>query len=156
ARHEFRFGGRELVILGAAFCVIASLVFAAGVVVGREMVRGKVAGRGELGREHRSPEPEGLRGPEAPVKTAAARAEGKVTFYRTRTAPTQDMPQVGKPTIEEHLIPKDDPAPAGVVEAAPEVPKSATEPPPAAARLPKTADGVPASPPRPARGTKAP
>ena len=44
------------------------------------------------------------------VKTAATRAEEKVTFYRTLTAPTQDLPQVGKPTIEERLVPKDEPA----------------------------------------------
>jgi len=156
ARHEFRFGGRELAILAAVFCLIASLVFAAGVVVGREMVRTKVASHAEVGREHRSPEPEGLRGPEAPVKTAAARAEEKVTFYRTLTAPTQDLPQVGKPTIEEHLIPKDDPAPAGAVEAVPDAPKAATEPPPSAAKPPKATDAAPAPPARPARGAKAP
>ena len=28
ARHEFRFGGRELVVLGAVLCLIVSLVFA--------------------------------------------------------------------------------------------------------------------------------
>ena len=104
--HEFRFGRRELVVLGAVFCLIASLVFAAGIVVGREMARGKGAARADATREHRLPEPEGLRGGEAPVKTAATRAEEKVTFYRTLTAPTQDLPQVGKPTIEERLVPR--------------------------------------------------
>src|SRR5262249_13598066 len=153
ARHEFRFGGRELVIRGAAFCVIASLVFAAGVVVGREMVRGKVAGRGELGREHRSPEPEGLRGPEAPVKTAAARAEEKVTFYRTLTAPTQDLPQVGKPTIEERLIPKEDSTAPTLTAPLPGPSPPPPHPPPLGRRPPKAAEPAPAS--RPARPTKA-
>jgi len=157
ARHEFRFGARELAVLGAVFCLIASLVFAAGVVVGREMAKTKGAGRAEIGREHRSPEPDGLRGPDAPVKTAAARAEEKVTFYRTLTAPTQDLPQVGKPTIEERLIPKDDTTSAGTVDAAPESPRPAPEPPrpapeppaAAAAKPPKPVEAPPA--PRPAR-----
>ena len=107
ARHEFRFGGRELVVLGGVFCLIAGLVFAVGVVVGREMARAKAA-RAEA-REHRLAGPEGLPGAEGPVKTAATRTEEKVTFYRTLTAPTQDLPQVGKPTIEERLIPKEEP-----------------------------------------------
>jgi cell division septation protein DedD len=156
ARHEFRFGGREIAILGAVFCLIASLVFAAGVMVGREMARPKGAPRADAGREHRSPEPDSLRGPDAPVKTAAAKAEEKVTFYRTLTAPTQDLPQVGKPTIEERLIPKDDPAPTGTAEAAPETPRPAPEPaaPPAAAKPPKAAEAPPA--PRPARAAKTP
>jgi len=114
AHHEFRFGRRELAVLGAVFCLIASLVFVAGVVVGREMSRSKA--RAEAPRESRLAEAEGHRGGD-PVKTAATRAEEKVTFYRTLTAPTQDLPQVGKPTIEERIIPKDDPAPTAAVEA---------------------------------------
>jgi cell division protein FtsN len=154
ARHEFRFGARELVVLGAVFCLIASLVFAAGVMVGREMARTKGAGRAEAGHEHRSPEPDDLRGPDAPVKTAAARAEEKVTFYRTLTAPTQDLPQVGKPTVEERLIPKDEAAPAVAVDGAPESSQPAPEAPAAAAKPPKAADAPPA--PRPARPANPP
>jgi cell division septation protein DedD len=127
ARHEFRFGGRELAVLGAVAGLIASVLFVAGIVVGREMGRGKVA-RAE-GREHRSPEPEGLRGGvDGTVKTAATRAEEKVTFYRTLTAPTQDLPQVGKPTIEERLVPKDEPVPHAPEPAAEGAPKPAAEP----------------------------
>ena len=44
--HEFRFGRREMVVLGSVFCLIASLVFAAGIVVGREMSRSKAARAG--------------------------------------------------------------------------------------------------------------
>ena len=51
AHHEFRFGRRELAVLGAVFCLIASLVFVAGVVVGREMSRSKA--RAEVPRESR-------------------------------------------------------------------------------------------------------
>lgn len=131
AHHEFRFGGRELAVLGAVAGLIATIVFAAGIVVGRETSRGKVV-RAENGREHRSPEPEGLRGgSDTGVKTAATRAEEKVTFYRTLTAPTQDLPQVGKPTIEERLVPKDEP----VVHALEPTPEAASRP---AAETPKS------------------
>jgi cell division septation protein DedD len=150
AHHEFRFGRRELAVLGTVFCLIASLVFVAGVVVGREMSRGKAA-RAEASREHRLTEPEGLRGGETPVKTAATKAEEKVTFYRTLTAPTQDLPQVGKPTVEERMVPKDEPAPAAPVAdvpseqpraAAPEPPRPEPETPRAAPdrRTPKAPD----------------
>jgi cell division septation protein DedD len=105
AHHEFRFGRRELAVLGAVFCLIASLVFVAGVVVGREMSRSRA--RAEAPHESRT-EPEGQRGGDT-VKTAATRAEEKVTFYRTLTAPTQDLPHVGKPTVEERMVPKDEP-----------------------------------------------
>jgi cell division protein FtsN len=160
-RHEFRFGGRELVVLGAVFCLIVSLVFVAGVVVGRESARSKGAARAETGREHRLPEPDALRGVEGSVKTAATRAEEKVTFYRTLTAPTQDLPQVGKPTIEERLVPKDEPATAPAADAAPETSPAAPEASPAAPeppraaperRTPKAAVAPPTPrPPRPAR-----
>jgi cell division septation protein DedD len=121
ARHEFRFGRRELITLGAVFCLIIGLVFAVGVLVGREMARGKgVAARVEAAREPGRGDADGLRG-EAPVKTAATRTEEKVTFYRTLTAPTLELPQVGKPTIEERLVPKEEPSAAGV-----EVPPEST------------------------------
>jgi hypothetical protein len=106
AHHEFRFGRRELAVLGAVFCLIASLVFVAGVVVGREMSRSKA--RAEAPRESRLAEADGHRGGDT-VKTAARQAEEKVTFYRTLTAPTQDLPKVGKPTVEERMVPKDEP-----------------------------------------------
>ncbi|HEY7139333.1 MAG TPA: SPOR domain-containing protein [Methylomirabilota bacterium] len=168
-RHEFRFGGRELVVLGVVFCLIVSLVFVAGVMVGRESARPKGAARADAGREHRLPEPDALRGVEAAVKTAATRAEEKVTFYRTLTAPTQDLPQVGKPTIEERLVPKDEPATAPAADAtpeaspaAPEASRAASEPPRAAPesprpaperRTPKVAVATPSS--RPPRATRA-
>jgi DedD protein len=162
ARHEFRFGGREMVVIGAVFCLIASLVFAAGVVVGREAARAKIAARGEPGREHRPPAPEGLRAGEAPVKTAAARAEEKVTFYRTLTAPSQDLPQIGKPTIEERLVPKDEPGPAPAADAAPESARPAPAPPPPAPEGPRATTErrtpkatAPAAVPGPARAAKA-
>ena len=76
--------------------------------------------RAEAPRESRLAEADGHRGGDT-VKTAARRAEEKVTFYRTLTAPTQDLPQVGKPTVEERMVPKDEPVttpPADAVPAA--------------------------------------
>jgi hypothetical protein len=131
AHHEFRFGTRELVVLGGFACLIAGLVFVAGVVVGREATRGRGPAHVEAGRDPRRDDVEGLRPGEVSVKTAATRAEEKVTFYRTLTAPTQDVPQLGKPTIEERLVPKDEPAPAAAVEAVPEPSRIAPAAPPA-------------------------
>jgi cell division protein FtsN len=116
AHHEFRFGRRELAVLGAVFCLIASLVFVAGVVVGREMSRSKA--RAEVPRESRLTEADGHSGGDT-AKTAARRAEEKVTFYRTLTAPTQDLPQVGKPRVEERMVPKDEPVSTRAADAAP-------------------------------------
>ena len=95
ARHEFRFGGRELVVLGAVFCMIASLVFAAGVVVGRETARGKGSARVEAGREPRLTDPDGLSG-DGSAKTAATRAEEKVTVL-----PDADRSDAGPPSDRE-------------------------------------------------------
>jgi cell division septation protein DedD len=151
ARHEFRFGGRELVVIAVVFCLVAGVVFAAGVVVGRETARGKGAARVEGARESRLVDPEGLRGGDTTTKTAATRAEEKVTFYRTLTAPTQDLPQVGKPTIEERLVPEepaDSPA-APAVQVAPEPPRVTPE-----RRTSKPPVAAPA--PRPARASRAP
>jgi cell division septation protein DedD len=120
ARHEFRFGTRELVIIGVVFCMITGLVFAGGVLVGREATRGKGTARVEVA-------PESHADAEGSVKTAATRAEEKVTFYRTLTAPTSDLPQVGRPTIEERLIPKEEPSPSAPVDPAPELPRAAPE-----------------------------
>jgi cell division protein FtsN len=149
ARHEFRFGTRELVIIGVVFCLITGLVFAGGVLIGREMSGAKRAARVEVVPESRA-DADGQR-PDGPVKTAATRAEEKVTFYRTLTAPTSDLPQVGKPTIEERLIPKEEPAPA-----APADPAPAAEPPRAAPERRAGKAPEPGAGPRPVRAAKAP
>lgn len=120
AHHEFRFGTRELVVLGGFACLIAGLVFVAGVVVGRETTRGRGPAHVEAGRDPRRDDVEGLRPGEASVKTAARRAEERGRFDRTLTAPTQDVPQLGTPMIKERLVPEDEPAPAAAVEAVPE------------------------------------
>jgi cell division septation protein DedD len=150
-RHEFRFGTRELAVLGAVFCLLTGLVFAGGVLVGREMAR-KGAARLEAAREPGRADPDGARA-ETPVKTAATRTEERVTFYRTLTAPTPDLPHVGKPTIEERLVPKEEAAPAGAPPTpAAETPEPAQATPERAA--PKAPD--PTRAPRPPRAAKVP
>jgi cell division septation protein DedD len=110
---------------------------------------------------------------EAPAKTAATRTEERVTFYRTLTAPTSDLPQVGKPTIEERLVPRDEPAAhaasavsaAGdeATEASPGAPERAAAAPdrpappaPAVAPAPPPKVSEPARPPRAVRVARAP
>jgi cell division septation protein DedD len=126
ARHEFRFGARELVVIGAVFCLVTGLVFAGGILVGREMAK-KGAARLDAGRESGRYDANGA-GDEAPGKTAATRTEEKVTFYRTLTAPTPDLPQVGKPTIEERLVPKEEPVARATAPAADSVAPAVTPP----------------------------
>ena len=133
AHHEFRCGTRELVVLGGFGCLIAGLVFVAGVVVGREVTHGRGPAHVEAGRDPRRDDVEGLRPGEASVKIAATSAEEKVTSYRTLTAPTQDVPQLGKPTIKEWLVPTDEPAPAAAVEVVPEQSRITPVAPPAVA-----------------------
>jgi cell division septation protein DedD len=153
-RHEFRFGTRELVVIGVVFGLITGLVFAGGVLVGREMSRGKKTAKVEVVPESRG-DGEALR-PEAPTKTAATRAEEKVTFYRTLTAPTTDLPQVGKPAIEERLISREDPTPSAQADPAPEAPKIVPEPPRAAPERRASKAAEPAAAPRAVRAAKVP
>ena len=170
-RHEFRFGTRELVVIGVIFALITGLVFAGGVLVGREMSKAKRTARVEVAPDSGKTQADGLR-PDGSVKTAATRTEEKVTFYRTLTAPTSEVPQVGKPRIEEHLIPKEEPVPAAVVPeptpAAPEAPRAvaperrstkAPESAPATSRTARAAKASPASTPArpaPAQAASAP
>jgi cell division septation protein DedD len=167
ARHEFRFGGRELAVLGAVFCLIAGLLFAGGVIVGREMGR-RGAARLDAARELERPDAPGGRA-ETPAKSAATRTEEKVTFYRTLTAPTPELPQVGKPTVEERLVTKEEPAARGAASATVPVATDEASPPlPSAPEhaAPPAAQAAPAPPPaapprvsepaRPARAARVP
>jgi cell division septation protein DedD len=155
ARHEFRFGTREILIIGGVLCLMVGLVFAAGVYVGREMTGRKGPARAEGPRDSGKTDADGARA-EAPIKTAATRAEEKVTFYRTLTAPTSDLPQVGKPTIEERLVPKEEPSPPSAPPAPPvDVAAPPEEPRPLAERrVPKAPEASPA--PRQLRPTRPP
>jgi cell division protein FtsN len=138
-RYEVRFGTREMVVAGVASCVIAGLIFTAGVLVGRERGAGgrgppraeapREAGRPEAGGPHRPP----------PVKTGTLSDE-KLTFYKTLTAPTtSDLPPVGKPRIEERMVPRDEPVvPAASASSEP----APAAPPPAVRSAPAGAEPV--------------
>jgi cell division protein FtsN len=102
-RHEFRFGTREVAVFSAALVMICGLAFALGVLVGRELGAGASRGvsvaagsGGERGR---------------PSRPAVTTSEERLTFYQTLTAPTQELPSVKPPTVEERLV-IDEPAPA--------------------------------------------
>jgi cell division protein FtsN len=165
AHHEFRFGAREALALGAASCLVAGAIFAAGVLVGRG-AGPSGALRSPAGREAAASS-EAAESAEGTGKASAARAEEKLTFYKTLTAPTADLPPVGKPKIEEHLVPRDEePATASAVTApAPaageaEVPERRPGPPrrepPSTARAPvptRVARVAPAPRPAPAAVT---
>jgi len=105
ARHELRFGTREVVIFCGALLVVWGLTFALGVLVGRELA----GWRNEGGK----PAPMGTAS--APERARAAKpataSEERLTFYQTLTAPTPDLPSVKPPKVEEHLVPAE-PAPA--------------------------------------------
>jgi len=120
ARHEFRLGTRELVVVGLGLVSVCGLTFGLGVVVGRGLgVRAarpesKLTARPGMDAEDGA----GGRG-EPSGKAAPARAEDKLTFYRTLTAPTPDLPPVGKPTIEERIVPREAPVAAPVAASPP-------------------------------------
>lgn len=105
ARHEFRFGRRELLIFGCAFLLIWVLTFIFGVLVGREFA----APSGGGGRAGAAAAPAPAEGA-SPAKADRLRAEERLTFYRTLTAPTPDLPAVGQPAVEERLVPREPPA----------------------------------------------
>lgn len=161
-RHEFRFGTRELALLAATILVVAGLTFVFGMLVGREMTgpaRAPRAGAGAPGRG----EPGPASAPNAPsAKVAAAKREERLTFYRTLTAPTADFPAVGPPTIEERMVPREEP-PAAKPEARPTPPPKragtspgttvATRPPVAAVHPAPEAASAPAAPGEPAPWT---
>jgi cell division septation protein DedD len=118
ARHEFRVGSRELVVFGAAFLLIWALTFVFGVLVGRELTTAKP--------DARAAAPAGP-GPSERLAAAtrdkkvepAVGSEERLTFYRTLTAPTLEVPPSVPPRIEERIVPHD-PPPAGAAR----VPKS--------------------------------
>jgi cell division protein FtsN len=130
-RHEIRFGASQLALVGIAVVLVGSVVFVLGVLVGQEMAPGR-GGEGGLppspvataARPAGPAEPaEGTGG--TPAKVPPRRAEERLTFYKTLTAPTPDLPAVDGPRVEERMEAKDDP-PAPVSRP----PGAAPQPPP--------------------------
>ena len=100
ARHEFRLGTRELVFLSLAFLAVWGLSFALGILVGRELS---------------GPGPGAERVAEtAPSSPRSAEPKGppheRLTFYRTLTAPTVELPSAEKGIVEERMVTKGDKA----------------------------------------------
>lgn len=103
-RHEVRLGSRELAIAGCAFLLVWVLTFIFGVLVGREFA----VPAGPAPKPAASAGAGGLaeRG-ESPGKAERLRAEERLTFYQTLTAPTPTLPAVGPPTVEERIVPRE-------------------------------------------------
>jgi DedD protein len=118
-RHEYRFGPQELVTCGAAFLLIWALTFVFGLLVGREFAGGA---RGRAGDANPKPAlaataPDAERQPPGTPARKPERggSEDHLTFYKTLTAPTVDLPATtaSAPKIEERMVPQEAaPAPA--------------------------------------------
>lgn len=138
ARHELRFGSRELVAFGAAGFLVCVLTFVGGVLVGREMGGGARSSAKASASAAGGAEPAGPASPGSPgSKITPARTEERLTFYKTLTAPTPDLPLPKQPTIEERIVPKEE-LPAVLPE-----PKPEKRPAPAVARPESTARARP-------------
>ena len=152
-RHEFRFGTRQVVLIGLASLVIWGLTFVLGVLVGRETRRASApgsatAGVGSTEKTRR------------PAKVERASTEERLTFYETLTAPTPTVPVVRPPTVEEKIVPAEPPREPAV--RAPErvAPRPPPETPPPRAKSARPAvtksEPLPPSPPALAPQTPAP
>ncbi|MBI3458474.1 MAG: SPOR domain-containing protein [Candidatus Rokubacteria bacterium] len=107
ARHEFRFGTRELVLFAGAFLLIWVLTFVFGVLVGREFASSRAAGKMTTngGTAVRA---------QPGKKAERPGSEGRLTFYETLTAPMPEPPATQGPTIEERIVPREPPVQAPV------------------------------------------
>jgi cell division septation protein DedD len=122
ARHEFRIGTRQLVVLGGGFAVICALTFALGVLVGRELTATSAPGRRGVGAATPVTPTTPVAGqarPAAPPKKERTGSDERLTFYQTLTAPTPDLPAVQPPKVEERIVPREAPAPAASAAASP-------------------------------------
>jgi cell division protein FtsN len=141
ARHELRFGRRELAIFCGAFLLIWALTFVFGILVGREIASGN---GGKAAATAAAPAR-----PTVPVEAVKTGTEEKLTFYKTLTAPTVEPPPPQPPRVEERIVPRETP---GVVERTPPRPEpvvaaaeSVTERPAARRPEPRAAPVVPAA-----------
>jgi len=183
-RHEYRFGTQELVTCGAAFLLIWALTFVFGLLVGRELsgsTRGRAGGADPKSAlaatapdAERQPPGTPVRKPERGGSPERSGSEEQLTFYKTLTAPTLDLPTTAAhpPKIEERMVPHEapptaaaavephpspPPAPAAVVKSpAPSVRKPVREPavaptPERRAAPPPAAPAAPAADPAAAR-----
>src|SRR5262245_7156933 len=154
-RHEYRFGTQELLTCVGAFLLIWALTFVFGLLVGREMsgpTRGRTAEtdpKSALAANGETEKPS----PGTPArKPERGGPEDQLTFYKTLTAPTLDLPGTAgnQPKIEERLVPQEAPAAVAPVAesrpSAPPAPVPVVKSPPATARKPVPAHEPPAVP----------
>lgn len=98
ARHEFRFGTRELVFLALAFLLVWGLTFVLGVLVGREL--------SDSGSN--APRAQATARSDEPGKAEPKAAPGdRLTFYHTLTAPTVELPTTKHGVVEERIVAKE-------------------------------------------------
>lgn len=109
ARHEFRFGTRELVFLSLAFLLVWGLTFVLGMLVGRELSdSGPKAPRAQATVQS-----------DEPGKAESKAAPGdRLTFYHTLTAPTVELPSTKQEVVEERMVVKERAASGRVAAAA--------------------------------------
>jgi cell division septation protein DedD len=156
-RHEFRVGRRELVVFAGATVLVWTLTFVFGILVGRELNGGR-SGVASVPARPASP------APGEPVSAAAsakkeepsggAGSEERLTFYKTLTAPTLEVPPPVPPRIEERIVPHDAP-PGPATRLAPPAAEAPARPAPpprpvVAPRTPPAARAEPAAKPAPA------
>jgi DedD protein len=149
-RHEFRFGPREIAVLGAVVLVIWGLTFALGVLVGREMAPTGSRAKAPAGAVAAAPD---RAGPPAKPENGA---EERLTFYQTLTAPTADLPAIGRPAVEERLVPHEAPVAKPKAEARPEPRAPAPVPAPERPAAPRVVPGTVRTPPPPGPAAAAP
>jgi DedD protein len=138
-RHEFRVGRRELVVFAGATVLVWTLTFVFGILVGRELNGGR---SGTAAVPALSAPPAEVE-PTPPVAGAkrgdAAGSEERLTFYKTLTAPTLEVPPPVPPRIEERIVPHDPPAAPAPAPASSAVEATARPaPPPRPVAVPRT------------------
>jgi cell division septation protein DedD len=156
-RHEFRVGRRELFVFAGATVLVWTLTFVFGILVGRELNGGRSGATGAPALPAALAPPAQVE-PTPPVASAkkgeAPGSEERLTFYKTLTAPTLEVPPPVPPRIEERIVPHDPPASPAP---APATPEAAARPGPPArpVAVPRTppvarAEPVAKAPPAPA------
>jgi cell division septation protein DedD len=126
-RHEFRVGRRELVVFAGATVLVWTLTFVFGILVGRELN----GGRSGAASAPVVAAPPAQVEPTPPVdarKGEAPGSEERLTFYKTLTAPTLEVPPPVPPRIEERIVPHDPPAPIPAAAQAPARPAAPPRP----------------------------
>lgn len=115
ARHELRFGTREIAFLSLAFVVVWGLSFVLGILVGREL-SGPAPGAERVAETAPSDS--------RPAESKAA-AQDRLTFYQTLTAPTVELPSAKKGVVEERMVTKGEEVPDRAPAAAASAPSPA-------------------------------